>query len=194
MKPEDLRPKNIENLKCKISSVNWEKYLTVNDVITENVNEVFDKCHDKLFDIINKHTPVRKRFVTEKNYRKELWVTPSILKYCKKQKKLYKLSIKGSATTADAIKYHEYRNVLNRIKRREKILYYHDLCKKLKNNTKKLWEIVNQTVGKTNDKTCILDKLRVGNVTIDNPVRISDEFATYFVNVGPKYARLNQKT
>ena len=165
----------------------------MNDVITENVNEVFDKCHDKLFDIINKHTPVRKLFVTEKNYRKELWVTPSILKYCKKQKKLYKLSIKGSATTADAIKYHEYRNVLNRIKRREKILYYHDLCKKLKNNTKKLWEIVNQTVGKTKDKTCILDKLRVGNVTIDNPVRISDEFATYFVNVGPKYTNSIKK-
>ena len=68
-------------------------------------------------------------------------------------------------------------------------MYYHDLCKKLKNNTKKLWEILNQTIGKTNDKTCILDKLRVGNVTIDNPVTISDEFATYFENVGPKFAR-----
>ena len=42
------------------------------------------------------------------------------------------------------------------------------------NNTRKLWEIVHQTVGKTNDKTCILDKLRVGNMTIDNPVQISN--------------------
>ena len=98
------------------------------------------------------------------------------------------MSIKGSATTADVTKYHEYWNVLNRIKRREKISYYHDLCKKLMNNTKKLWEIVNQTVGKTNDKTCILDKLRVGNMTIDNPVQISNELATYLANVGPKYA------
>ena len=58
------------------------------------------------------------------------------------------MSIKGGATTADVTKYREYRNVLNRIKRREKILYYRDICQKLMNNTKKLWEIVNQTVGK----------------------------------------------
>ena len=61
------------------------------------------------------------------------------------------------------------------------------------NNTKKLWEIVNQTVGKTNNKTCILDKIRVGNVTIDNPVQNSNELATYFVNVGPKYANAIKK-
>ena len=103
------------------------------------------------------------------------------------------MSIKSSATTADVTKYHEHRNVLHRIKRRETILYYHDLCKKLMNNTKKLWEIVNHTVGKTNDKTCILDKIRVGNMTIDNPVQISNELATYFANVRPKYANTIKK-
>ena len=62
------------------------------------------------------------------------------------------------------------------------------------NNTKKLWEIINHTVGKTNNKTCILDKLRVGNnMTIDNPVQISNELATYFANVGPKYANAIKK-
>ena len=63
----DLRPKYIEKLKCKLSSVNWDEYLMVKtvipenvNVITGNVNEVFDKCHDKLLDIINKHSPIRK--------------------------------------------------------------------------------------------------------------------------------------
>ena len=49
------------------------------------------------------------------------------------------MSIKGGATTVDVTKYREYRNVLNRIKRREKILYYHDVCKKLMNNTKNMY-------------------------------------------------------
>ena len=44
----------------------------------------------------------------------------SILKSCKKQKKLYMTSIKGGATTADVTKYHEYWNVLNRIKKKRK--------------------------------------------------------------------------
>ena len=164
------------------------------NVITGNVNEVFDKFHDKLLEIINKHSPIRKQEISEKNYRREPWLTPSILKSCKKQKKLYMASIKYGATDADVTKYRTYWNMLNRIKRREKILFYRDLCKKLMNNTKKLWEIVNHTVGKTNDKTCILDKLRVGNVTIDNPVQISNELATYFANVGPKYANAIKKS
>ena len=189
----DIRLKNLENLKREIASVDWADYLFVKDVITENVNQVFDKCHDKLLDIVNKHTPVRKRSITEKNFRKEAWVMPSILKCCKKQKKLYKLSIKRNAPVAETIKYQEYRKVLNRIKRKEKTAYYHDLCKKLKNNTKKLWDIVNQTVGKSNDKTCILDKLRVGNVIFDTPGEISNELATFFANVGPKYANLIKK-
>ena len=69
----DLRPKNIEKLKCKLSSINSDEYLMVKtiipenvNVITGNVNEVFDKCHDKLLDIINKHSPIRKLEVNEK--------------------------------------------------------------------------------------------------------------------------------
>ena len=195
IKTRDLHPKNVEKIKCRLSSVNWDEYLMMQtvipenvNVITENVKEAFDKCHDKLLDIINTYSPIRKREISERNYRREPWLTPSILKSCRKQNKLYMMSIKGGATTADVTKYREYRNVLNRIKRREKVSYYRDLCKKLMNNTKKLWEIVNHTVGKTNDKTCILDKLRVGNMTTENPVQISNELATYFANVGPKYA------
>ena len=83
--------------------------------------------------------------------------------------------------------------MLNRAKRKEKIAYYYNLCKKLESNTKKFWDIVNQTIGKSKHKTCILDKLKVGNVIVDTPCEISDELATYFVNVGPKYANLINK-
>ena len=54
------RPKNLENLKLELTNTDWTEYLSVIDVITENVNQVFNKCHDKLLDIINKHAPVCK--------------------------------------------------------------------------------------------------------------------------------------
>ena len=59
---------------------------------------------------------------------------------------------------------------------------------------KKLWDVVNQTIGKTNDKTCILDKLRIGNIIIESPCKISDGLASFFANVGPKYANLINKS
>ena len=86
LKTRDTCPKNLENLKLELTNIDWTKYLSVNDVITENVNQVFNKCHDKLLDIINKHAPVRKRIVTEKKFRKEAWITPSILNCCKSRK------------------------------------------------------------------------------------------------------------
>ena len=112
LKTRDTRPKNLENLKLELTNIDWTEYLSVNDVITENVNQVFDKCHDKLLDIINKHAPVHKRIVTEKKFRKEAWITPSILNCCKKQKRLYKQSIRKNATAIKAIRYQEYRKVL----------------------------------------------------------------------------------
>ena len=42
-------------------------------------------------------------------------------------------------------------------------------------------------IGKTNDKTCILEKLKIGNVIVDTSKEISDELAYYFANVGSKY-------
>ena len=60
LETRDTHPKNLENLKLELTNIDWTEYLSVNDVITENVNQVFDKCHDKLLDIINKHAPVCK--------------------------------------------------------------------------------------------------------------------------------------
>ena len=56
-----------------------------------------------------------------------------------------------------------------------------------------MWDVVNQTIGKSNNKTCILDKLRIGNIIIDTPGKISDGLAIFFANVGPKYANLINK-
>ena len=63
----DLRPKYVEKIKCELSNVNWDEYLTITtvipenvNVITGNVNEIFDKCHDKVMDIIDTYSPIRK--------------------------------------------------------------------------------------------------------------------------------------
>ena len=70
-----------------------------------------------------------------------------------------------------------------------KVNYYHSLCVSLKNNTKKLWKIINRTIGKESNKSCILEKLKVGNIVYDSPKDISNELASYFSNVGSTYAK-----
>ena len=87
-------------------------------------------------------------------------------------------------------RYKTYRNCLNKVKCSAKTEYYRKLCISLKRNTKKLWEVVNCTLGKETNKTCVIDKLKIGNITYTNPHDVSNELASYFASVGPNYAKV----
>ena len=84
--------------------------------------------------------------------------------------------------------YKHYRNCLNKLKRQVKLSYYQTLCINLKNNTKKLWEIINTTIGKSSNKSCILEKLKVGNIMYHSPTGIANSLGSYFATVGTKFA------
>ena len=58
----------------------------------------------------------------------------------------------------------------------------------MKNDTKKLWQTLNNVIGKHRDKTCCIDSLRVDNLIITSPAEISDKMCDYFSNVGKNYA------
>ena len=38
------------------------------DVIPQNVNEMFDKCHNRLRDLIDEYLPIKTHTISEKKY------------------------------------------------------------------------------------------------------------------------------
>ena len=104
-------------------------------------------------------------------------------------KKLYKRSLLKNATENYMVNYKNYRNCLNKVKRIVKVSYYQNLCVSLENNTKKLWKLINHTIGKNVNKSCILKQLKIGNIAYDLPNDIGNELASYFASVGSKYAK-----
>ena len=188
--------KNIELLKNKIANINWSEYLNVipgnvvaADVITENVNDMFDKFHNKLRDLIDEYMPMKTHIISEKKYHKEPWITPGILKSSNRLKKLYKKTLCNNVGVNDIDVYKIYCTLLPRVKRQAKLEYYHNVCTEYKLNTRKLWEIINQTISKESNKTYIIDKLKVENITYDHSADISNQMANYFSTVGTKYAQ-----
>ena len=91
-------------------------------VIPQNVlvNELFDRFHDKLLELMDNYVPICTRTVHEKKYRREPWLTNGISMCISKSKKLYKKSIVNEASEQDVIRYKNYRNCLNRLKRKNK--------------------------------------------------------------------------
>ena len=71
----------------------------------------------------------------------------ALLKCSNKAYKLYKRQIGSDKISLERKKYVTYRNTLNRIKLHEKKAYYNQLVETHKNDSKKLWGIINQLTG-----------------------------------------------
>ena len=66
--------------------------------------------------------------------------------------------------------------------------HFHGKCNQYKNNTKKLWEIINKSIGKTSNKNCIIDKIKIDNIEHVEPVEIANDLCNYYSNIGARLA------
>ena len=68
---------------------------------------------------------------------------------------LYKESIKASSTRKDITAYRNYQNTYNKAKHQAKIQYYQNKASEFITDSKKLWNILNQVIGKSEIKVTL---------------------------------------
>ena len=100
------------------------------------------------------------------------------MKSIAKQKQLYIRTLKNKHDIAGLEKYKTYRKTLQQVKRKTKMHYYRSRCKEFKNDTRKLWSLINTITG----------SLKIDNIKTSNPSKITKELGTYFANVGKEFA------
>lgn len=178
----NVNEKTVQKISDTLSRVNWS------NVITENVDDSFESFHDLLQKTVNEHAPIVTRKLSRKNFRREPWIDPSLLRSINIQKKLYAKAIKSNVSNQDITKYKNYKKILDKLKRQAKINYYHTKCKEFKCNSKKLWELINCTIGKLSDKSSAINYIKTDQMEIINEKAIANEFGKYFSSVGREYA------
>ena len=183
----DLRPKQLDELKKDIVKLHYSQH------IMNDVNLYFAKLHGDLCNTIDKHCPIRSRMVPSNKFRNLPWVTSGLLKSMGQSKRLYQKFLSDPSNCSYEQKYKEYRNVLNKVKRNCKTSYYQDKCKEFRRNTKKLWQLINDVIHKTNDKSNIIDCIKVDNIEIYGRTAISNKFGEYFSELGEKFANKIKK-
>ena len=179
----DIRKKNMDALKSKLNNT---PLLSPNN--TGTLDERFDTFHTELQRLINHFLPIGTRTITRSALRREPWVTPGLLISIRKCKLLYRRHIKDARDINKWNKYREYNKHLKRIKRAAKKKYYYDKCEEHKHNTKNLWKTINSVTKSINNKTEVIEKLKVDGGYIHSGEEISEEFAAHFAGVGKKYA------
>jgi hypothetical protein len=122
----DFSENNIRNLQNALRDKDWD-YL--NNLDTE---EAFNSFTSILNELIDEKTPIKYVTIPAKWVIKDPWITPGILKSSSTLDKLYAKCVKKSRTGPAYLRYIEYRNNFNRIKRKMKYNYFNEKLEKYK--------------------------------------------------------------
>ena len=110
-------------------------------------------------------------------------MTPGLIKSKKTKNKL--LNRKVNIPTVDNInKYKNYKNLYNKICRKAKIMYTNKIYSEHKNDAKKLWLLINSSIGrKTKTGADIPNFFKENNVIFDNYLDIAEGFNNFFLQI-----------
>ena len=106
----------------------------------------------------------------------------------KKKKLLYRESLKANATEQDRLKYTQYRNHFNTLKRTIKQNYYKTRATDFAKDSKKLWALINEVVGKKKSSGLIIPYITINGIRTYMPRKIVNEFAQFYSSLGQTLA------
>ena len=172
---------SIITIRNKLDNVDW-MYLNELDV-----NDAFESFHKKLTNTIDEVCPQKEFRIRQDKLVRDPWITKGLQNSLRKQKSLYKEQLKSN-NPVSTNRYKNYRNLLKRILRHSKIAYFTGKCLEYKQNSKKLWQLINQVINKGPKKTQIIENLKIDNLLKYSPYDITKGFCDHFASVGKRYA------
>ena len=114
------------------------------------------------------------------------WLTKGIIKSINNKNLMFKFAIKDKQKKF-SVSFKKYRNLLNRVIELAKRLYFKQIVKYNKGNSKKLWSIVNNIVSTKSTSTCKMNGvLDESGKIVSDLKRITDLMNKNFVNIAEK--------
>ena len=108
--------------------------------------------------------------------------------------RLYKDTLKKDATNSDRQNYRNCRNIYNQLKRLMMISYYKKKIQENTTNTKKLWKVINNIIGKHKHSGSIISYITFDGVHKYDPDIIANEFGQFYSQLGPKLTSKKNKS
>ncbi len=177
-----ITPDAIQSIKDELSLINWQSLRAL------GTEESFSTFTTALNAAIDKYAPLITKTVSPSKIIHEPWMTPGLLKSSHTLDKLYKKCLGKDANSPEHKTYIDFRNRYNSLKRYTKKSYYNNKIMEFKHDSSKLWRVLNEVIGKSNNKSGISDIFVVNGKNITNPMDISNGFCSYFTNVGHDFA------
>ena len=156
-------------------------------LLNGTTNENFDIFSQIISDELEKGALKRIINVWTKRKFIEPWMTKGLEKASNTKLKLYKVILKPDHTE-DVVKYRVHRNIYNVLKRLAKLNYYQEKCKLNKQNTKKLWGLIDETIKKTKHQGSTIPFITVNGTRLNKAKKIANSFGEFYSTLGTELA------
>ena len=152
-------------------------------------DEKFDQFSNILNEVLDKVVPIKKVKISSKRRHTEPWMTKGLERAGKTKLKLYRRCLEAASTKEDRKEYTEYRNVFNNLKRNLKSQYYQRKCDQFKDNAKKLWALINDTIQKVKHRGSIIPYIKIDGKLDYTPKDIANGFGRFYSSLGSTLAQ-----
>ncbi len=138
----------------------------------------------------NKHLYKKTVKFNKRKHKKSKWITYGILNSINTRDRLYKVFIQCDHEDVELFnrlkaEYMRFRALLRRNIREAKRLYYARTFNLFKNDIKKTWSTINDTLNRKSKTSCShVHEFDIDNEKISNPDQIANKFNEYFINIG----------
>ena len=183
---ENINPLSINNFKHAILKSNIYEKLAKNPDSDPNQNyEIFSSA---LTEAKTNHIPKKTQRFNKFKHRKEKWMTSELLKLVVRKNKLYR---EWKSTTDDneyqimQINFKTYERIVKNKIEETKQKYYFDKFTAQKNDMKKTWGTIDETLNRKRKSTEYPAEFFYNNRTIRDSKDIANSFNEYFSSIGP---------
>ena len=177
-----LNEESITRIKADLSNVDWS---CLNNT---SMNESYEFFSDKISQVQEKHAPLKIVKIPPKYVIRDPWMTQALIKSSQTCHNMYSKVKDSDRKSPEFVAFKQYRNQYNVLKRQMKNQYYASKIEEFKNDSAKLWKLLNALIGKTSDKSSLTDTFLINGNLCSDPTKISNEFCNYFTNVGKNLA------
>lgn len=177
---KDITPTiNYVILRKEANKINWNSILTMHDP-NSAIKELI-----KLTEFcVQKSKKLKKK--QKKTAPRHPWITKELILMCKKKEILYNKWKRNVSNLNFKNEYKAFEKELEKIKKTAKYNFEHKEIEKNAGDSRRLWEIINEKIGKHKNKKqfikYILDE--ESNLKIEDPFKISNTMNHYFSNIG----------
>lgn len=167
---------NYKKLLVESNKLNWLSILEIDDpeIAVNSLIDMIQSCIKKATKKSNK----------KKNKMRKEWVTAGILNSIKNKEFIYNL-IKIDPKNSKLKKYYnKYCKYLKKVIIAAKILNDSMKVKKIKNDSRKIWNFIDYKLGRKKINKSIPKKILVNETLLNDKVNIINNFNTYYNNIG----------